>query len=94
MPNGSPRHGALGRIVRTAVADIQPRLLDRESAAAYLGISTDTLDRLIGAGEIATVRLPVERARKSGRGVPGTSRRILGDRCELDALIPRWRERA
>lgn len=76
------------------MANIQPRLLDRDSAAAYLGVSVDTLDRLIGAGAIAIVRLPVERARKSGRGVAGASRRILIDRHELDELIPRWRERA
>lgn len=77
----------------TATVTIAPRLLGRRQAAQYLGGSEDTIDRLIQAGELSVVRLPVERSRHTGRGVPGVSRRILIDRVELDELIPRWRER-
>jgi excisionase family DNA binding protein len=77
-----------------ASAAITPRLIDRSEAARYLGVSCDTLDRLIQTGQISVVRLPVERHRKTGRGVPGASRRILIDRVELDELCTRWRERA
>jgi hypothetical protein len=72
---------------------LAPRLLDRDGAARYLGVSGDTLDRLIHSGQISVVRLPVERQRKGAKGIPGTNRRILIDRAELDELIPRWRER-
>ena len=71
----------------------QPRLLDRDQAALYLSVSTDTIDRLIHTGAISIVRLPVERNRRTGRGIAGSTRRILIDRAELDELIPRWRER-
>ena len=71
-----------------------PRLLDRDQAAQYLAVSTDTLDRLIHTGVISVVRLPVERSRKTGRGVAGAMRRVLVDRAELDELIPSWRERS
>jgi hypothetical protein len=76
-----------------ATVAIAPRLLDREQAAAYLGVSVDSLDRLLHSGAISIVRIPCERHRKTGRGVPGASRRVLVDRVELDALIPSWRER-
>jgi excisionase family DNA binding protein len=76
-----------------ATVAITPRLLDREQAGVYLGVSADTVSRLIHAGKISVVRLPVERGRGSGTGVTGTNRRVLIDRAELDALIPQWRER-
>jgi excisionase family DNA binding protein len=76
-----------------ALAAIQPRLLDVDQAAAYLSISTDTLTRLVHTGAIGVVRIPVERNRRTGRGLVGMSRRILIDRHELDELIPKWRER-
>jgi hypothetical protein len=69
-----------------------PRLLDRDAAAAYLSISVDTLDRLLQSGALHVVRLPVQRDRKTGLGVRGTTRRILLDRHELDALVDRCRE--
>jgi hypothetical protein len=71
---------------------LEPRLLDRETAAAYLCISVDTLDRLFQSGALHVVRLPVQRDRNSGVGVRGATRRILVDRHELDALIEASRE--
>src|ERR1700730_11843488 len=68
------------------------RLLDRDAAAEYLSISVDTLDRLLQSGALHVVRLPVQRDRKTGLGVRGTTRRILLDRHELDSLIDRSRE--
>jgi len=67
-------------------------LLDRDAAAAYLSISVDTLDRLLQSGALHVVRLPVQRDRKTGLGVRGTTRRILLDRHELDSLVDRCRE--
>jgi hypothetical protein len=70
------------------------RLRDREGAAAYLGgVSVDVIDRLIHSGAVPVVRLPVQRSRASGRGVPGVNRRILIDVKDLDALIERSKER-
>ena len=75
-------------------ASIIPRLLDRNQAATYLGVSVDTVDRLIRAGMIGVVKLPVERSRHTGRGVMGVNRRILVDRVQIDEQIVKWRERA
>ena len=69
-----------------------PRLLDRDAAAEYLSISVDTVDRLLQSGALHVVRLPVQRDRKTGLGVRGTTRRILLDRHELDSLVDRCRE--
>jgi hypothetical protein len=69
-----------------------PRLLDRDAAADYLSISVDTLDRLLQSGALHVVRLPVQRDRKTGLGVRGTTRRILLDRHELDSLVDQCRE--
>ena len=69
-----------------------PRLLDRDAAAAYLSISIDTVDRLVQSGALHVVRLPVQRDRKTGLGVRGTTRRILLDRHELDSLVDQCRE--
>jgi hypothetical protein len=68
-------------------AGLMPRVLSRERAADYLGISVDTLDRLIFSGSLHVVRLPVERDRKTNIGVRGTTRRVLLDRHELDRLV-------
>ena len=65
---------------------IAPRCLDRDQAASYLGSSVDVVDRAIQAGVLPVVRLPVQRARKSGHGVPGVSRRILIDVQDLVIL--------
>jgi hypothetical protein len=73
---------------------IGARLRDREGAAAYLGgVSLDVVDRLIHSGALPVVRLPVQRSRATGRGVPGINRRILIDVQDLDALIERSKER-
>ena len=72
--------------------DSGPRLLDRDAAAEYLSISVDTLDRLLQSGALHVVRLPVQRDRKTGLGVRGTTRRILLDRHELDSLVDQCRE--
>jgi hypothetical protein len=69
-----------------------PRLLDRDAAAEYLSISVDTVDRLLQSGALHVVRLPVQRDRKTGLGVRGTTRRILLDRHELDSLVDQCRE--
>jgi hypothetical protein len=76
----------------SAPTAITPRLLDRETAAAYLSISIDTIDRLVQSGAVHVVRLPVQRDRKTGLGVRGTTRRILLDRLELDRLVESCRE--
>jgi hypothetical protein len=78
--------------VSSALVGTEPRLLDRDAAAAYLSISVDTLDRLLQSGALHVVRLPVKRDRKTGLGVRGTTRRILLDRHELDSLVDRCRE--
>ena len=72
---------------------LPPRCLDREAAAAYLGISPDSLDRLRHAGELPIVALPAERHKATGRGIRGTSRRVLFDVKDLDALVERSKER-
>ena len=76
----------------SASACLGPRLLDRDAAAAYLSISVDTVDRLLQSGALHVVRLPVQRDRKTGLGVRGTTRRILLDRHELDSLVDRCRD--
>jgi excisionase family DNA binding protein len=73
-------------------AQISPRCLDRAQAAAYIGVSEDTIDRLIAAGQLSVVRLPVTRHR-NGVAVSGVNRRVLCDRTELDALVERSREK-
>lgn len=70
-----------------------PRLMSLHDAAAYLGCSADTVQRLIDAGHISIVRLPATRERHGKNGVNGMNRRLLVDRVELDALIPAWREK-
>lgn len=72
---------------------LSPGCVDRDGAAEYLAVSSDTIDRLIQAGELPIVRLPVERHRSTGRGVAGVSRRILISVRDLDELIARSRER-
>lgn len=67
-PSGSPLDGATSG----------PRLLGREQAATYLGVGTDTIDRLRLRGELQPVALC---------GL----RRVLFDRLDLDRLIERSR---
>lgn len=63
------------------------RLRDLDGAAAYLNCSVRTVARLIEAGQLRVVRLPVERDRKGNQGRVGTNRRKLVDVHDLDALI-------
>ena len=72
---------------------LPPRCLVREAAAEYLGTSTDQIDRLVHAGHLAVVRLPVVRHRVTGRGSACVNRRVLLDVRDLDALIDRCKER-
>ncbi len=74
--------------------EIEPRLFDRSGAARYLGVSAATVDRLLQAGLLQPVRLPVTRERRTGRGKAGRCRRILLDRRELDQLVDVSKERA
>lgn len=44
--------------VRSELAEhVPPRLLKRESAAAALGVSERTIDKLIASGELRSVRI-------------------------------------
>jgi hypothetical protein len=67
------------------------RVLGREEAAAYLGISVRTLDRLIATGAVSQVRFPVARARNGAALSNEVNRRVLLDRVELDRLVDRSR---
>lgn len=66
---------------------IAPRVLSRVQAAAYLGVSPATVDRLVASGVVRVVQLPVTRDAAGNIGVPGGNRRVLLDRAELDALV-------
>ena len=62
------------------------RLLDVTATAAYLGgVCADSVRALVAQGQLAPVRLPSSRR-------PGeSSRRLLFDRADLDALIDKWK---
>lgn len=62
----------------SAGASTTPRLLSRADAARYLGVGTDTVDRLRMRGELQRVALC---------GL----RRVLFDKTDLDRLIERSR---
>ena len=83
--NNGERHAEAGVTGRR-------RLFDKAGAAEYLDASVDTIERLIQAGELAVVKLPVERAKKTGRGRPGVCRRVHIDVRDLDELIERSKE--
>lgn len=72
---------------------VEPRCVSRDGAAAYLNISTRQVDRLIQAGQLPVVRLPVERNRHTQRGETGVNRRILIDVTDLNRLIDASKER-
>ena len=62
------------------------RLLDVTATAAYLGdICTDSVRALVAQGVLVPVRLP------STRRLGESSRRLLFDRADLDALIDQWK---
>ncbi len=67
------------------VGEIQPRLLDLEATAAYLGIKPWTVRELEWKGILPRVRIP------NGKG--GELRKLLFDRDDLDVLIRRWKDR-
>jgi excisionase family DNA binding protein len=50
------------------------RLLNFQDAAAYMGVRSQTIRRLIERGALTPVKLPLVR-------------RVLFDRCDLDRLI-------
>lgn len=81
-------NGAEGRV---RPSDGPRRLLDKDGAARYLAASVDTVERLIQAGELPVVRLPVERTQTGGARV-GVCRRVHLDVRDLDALIERSKE--
>lgn len=62
-----------------------PRLLDLESAGAYLGVSPWTVRHLIAAGTLARVRIPLPNR--------GELRKVLLDRADLDRLVEAWKDR-
>jgi hypothetical protein len=62
------------------------RLLDVTAAAAYLGgVCPDSVRALVARGQLVPVRLP------SCRRLGESSRRLLFDRLDLDALIDHWK---
>jgi hypothetical protein len=65
-----------------------PRLLNKDQAAAYMGTSTGTIDRLVNHGHLSLVKFPVSRSRHRE-----TSRTFLLDRVEMDEVIAQWREK-
>jgi hypothetical protein len=72
------------------------RLVDKDVAASYLGVSTNTIERLIQTGALQIVRFPVERSKKpgaNGDGQVGTNRRVLIDVRDLNELIERSKEK-
>jgi len=60
------------------------RLLDLESAAAYLGVSPWTVRDLEAAGVLKRVGVPLS----DGRDL----RKLLFDKADLDKLIEAWKE--
>ena len=62
------------------------RLLDLESAAAYLGVSPWTVRDLEAAGVLKRVRVPLP----DGRDL----RKLLFDKTDLDRLIELWKDSA
>ncbi len=76
--NGGDQRGAL------AVTAIEPRLLDLEATAVYLGVSPWTVRDLEAAGVLPRVRIPLPNN--------GELRKLLFDREDLDRLIGVWKE--
>ena len=66
------------------------RCVDKELAADYLGVSVDSVERLIHTGALPIVKLPIEHHKQGTR--VGLSRRVLIDVKDLDALIERSKE--
>ncbi len=82
-PSGNRMNsGADGRTL--AVTAIEPRLLDLEATAVYLGVSPWTVRDLEAAGVLPRVRIPLPNN--------GELRKLLFDREDLDWLINAWKE--
>ena len=64
-----------------------PRLLDIRSAAAYLSVSTRTIEQWIADEILRPVQMP-------GMGRTLKLRRVLMDRQDLDELIERQKKAA
>lgn len=63
---------------------LAPRLLDVESAAAYLSLKPGTIRGLVHGGVLRRVRIPLTDH--------GELRRVLLDRADLDRLVEAWKE--
>lgn len=71
------------RLFERPVAEVWPRLLGLEQAAAYLSLSVWTVREYLAAGVLSRVELP-----SATDGVTkGTTRRVLLDRVDLDRLV-------
>lgn len=81
-PRKSPGEGPAPRDAPASVAVVS-RLLDVETAAAYLGVSPWTVRDLEAAGTLARVRVPLPGGREL--------RKLLFDRADLDRLIDVWK---
>jgi len=64
---------------------LPPRVLDLQGAAAYLSVSLRTVERLVAAGTLRRVRVPLPND-------AGELRKTLVDRQDLDDLVRAWRE--
>jgi hypothetical protein len=69
-----------------AESGLQPRLLDLQHAASYLGVSFWSVRDWCLAGYLPTVELPALRPRQ-GERPKKTLRRVLVDREDLDRFI-------
>ena len=67
-------------------AGVAPRLLDLDTAAAYLSLSTWSLRDLEASGVLRRVRVPVPHG--------GELRKVLFDREDLDRAIVTWKDEA
>jgi hypothetical protein len=75
------KHGAA---VTTTVVPVMARLLDLDSAALYLGVSSWTVRDLEASGILARVRIPLPHH--------GELRKLLFDKADLDRLIECWKD--
>jgi hypothetical protein len=88
-PAGRPRKAVAAvptPLVPTPLVEQVRRLLDLNTAAAYLGLSPWTLRDLEARGVLPRVRVPLPNG--------GELRKLLFDRADLDRLIERWKDRA
>lgn len=67
----------------TETCPILPRLVDVETAAAYLGVSPWTIRDLDTAGVLKRVRVPLPNG--------GELRKVLYDRTDLDQAVEHWK---